>query len=108
MSGRLTRLLGGLWRFPLVSPRGFLIAGAVLAAAFAVAHALGWREHASVVCGQWPGDSELAAASGAAYVLAWFAFVLVAPVLGFAAAIFAALLRGLGRRPPPAPQERTA
>ncbi len=87
-----------LMRFELLSPRGFLTTAAMLAVLFGICHVAGLREYASVLCGQLPEGNELAVPFGAIYVLFYFAFVLLAPVLVLGAAVFAALLHGLSRR----------
>jgi hypothetical protein len=71
----------------------------LIAAVFAAAHALGLRDSVSVVSGTAPaGGGELAVASGVAYVVAWLAAVVVAPILGIGAAILAAGRAVLARR----------
>ena len=95
------------WRFTLVSPRGFLITAATLAVLFLVAHAAGLRGHASVICGQVPGGS-VAIALGTAYVLSYFAWVLVVPVLVIGAGILALLNRLLPAHKPPGQREAPA
>lgn len=64
--------------------RGLLIRGLVLLALFALAHGLGWREHATILCGMAPvsgGSAWLAAYAGVAYVLCFLLATLLAPVL---------------------------
>ena len=83
-------------RFALVSPRGFLVLAATLAALFLVCHLAGWREQTSVLCGQLPkggAEADWALATGLAYALFYFALVLIVPILVLAAGVFALLQR---------------
>ena len=79
----------------IVSPGGFLVMAATLAAMFLVCLVAGWRENTSFLCGTPPaGESaDLAILLGLCYALSYFAFVLLVPILVLAAAIFAVLLR---------------
>jgi hypothetical protein len=88
----------GVLRFELFSPRGFLICAATLALAFAVCHVAGLREYTSILCGQAPTGSYAdwwAIHLGMAYVVFYFAFVLVVPILVLAAGILAFLQRAI-------------
>jgi hypothetical protein len=75
------------------SPRGLLLRAVILAAAFGVCHLAGLRRYACVLSGTSPtgrpGDL-VAAGYGCAYVVLYFASVLVAPILIAAAAIWSA------------------
>ncbi|MBL4846258.1 MAG: hypothetical protein JKY65_12075 [Planctomycetes bacterium] len=57
-------------------------------------HLLGWREHTSILSGTYAG-SEAAALQGLAYVIAWFTFVVVAPIAALSAGIYSVAQRGL-------------
>jgi phosphotransferase system glucose/maltose/N-acetylglucosamine-specific IIC component len=76
-----------------VSPRGFLVRALLIALAFGVVHALGWREETRFLSGT-PASLRL----GVFYLFFYFAFVLVAPTLVLGAGIFAVLER-LTRQP---------
>ncbi len=94
MMGRTKSFLLALLPRRLVSPCGFVWAALVLCLLYAVCHALGWREYTSFLSGSAPvGErSNLALVLGIVYVLSYFGFVLLAPILALAAAIFALLL----------------
>ncbi len=75
---------------------GLLVRAAVLAAAYGVAHAAGWRAYTSILCGTAPGGNPkdlLAVACGVVYVALHFAWVLGVPVL-----VIAGLLLGVAER----------
>lgn len=74
----------------------FLIAAAVIAALYAVAHALGLRAYTAILSGTSPpgGDGPAAWALGIGYVLCYFAAVIGAPILILAAGV----TWGVGRR----------
>ena len=63
--------------------RALLALSALIGAAFAVAHLAGLRQHTAVLSG-----TSGSAALGVGYALLYFAFVVVAPMLALAAAIF--------------------
>lgn len=86
-------------RVPLASPAGLALSSLVLVAAFAVVHALGWREATCALSGTLPdGLGEGAAATRAVlYVAAWAGAVGIAPILAVAALVDA-LLVVLGTR----------
>jgi hypothetical protein len=74
--------------------RSFARAALLLAAAFAVCHALGLRDAVSVLSGTMPAaGGELAALGGVAYVITWLLVIAVAPILAIAA-----ILAYVGRR----------
>jgi hypothetical protein len=95
--------LRGIVSFQLFSPKGFLICAATFSALFLACHLAGFRGHTGILCGQMPPGSRLAPFFGMAYVLFYFAFVLLVPVLAIAAAILALLLRLLHASRPPTP-----
>jgi len=73
---------------PFFTPRGFAVRALVIVVAFAVVHALGWREETRFLSG-----TKANALEGLVYALLYFSTVLVAPTLVLGAAIFAALER---------------
>lgn len=83
--------------------RGWLWVGlglpALLGVALLCAHLLGWREHTSILSGTFPGSRE-AVAQGLTYVLAWFAFVVLAPIAALSAGVYVLLSRWLFRERP--------
>ncbi len=97
-----TGLLKQAWRWlnaPLTTPAGLAARALVMLLGFAIIHALGWREHTTILSGA-PTDATIgratAAALGATYICAYLGAIVVAPILLLAAA----LLRGLRRRFP--------
>ena len=83
------------------SPGGFALWAASLAALFAVAHALGFREYASVLCGTVPlGAFNLLMNRFFAivYVLLYLGAAVLAPILLIGGAVFFLLETGLSRR----------
>jgi hypothetical protein len=89
-------------RAPTLSPLGLILWAAVGAAAFAVLHAAGLRDYATVLCGSSPTgkpiDTSTAVLAGL-YIVSWFVFVLAVPFLVLAAIVQALVLR-LEFRPP--------
>jgi hypothetical protein len=89
------------WILPrrLVTPCGFLWIAAAVLVVYLIGDGLGWREYTSILSGTvepgQPGGRFLVL--GVIYVLAYLGFVVAAPILVLAAAIFSLLLR-LGRR----------
>lgn len=93
---------------PLLSPLGLLLRAAGIAAVFAILHAFGLREYATILCGSSPTGGPvdgIAAVFALAYILFWFLFVLGVPILALGAGLQALLLR-LGPRPAPPPEEK--
>jgi len=78
-----------------LSPFGFLVAAALIAACYGAAHLAGLRDDTSVLSGTAPSGS---AARGLLYVALHFAFVLAAPILALAALLLAAVERLVSRR----------
>ena len=74
-----------------ISPHGFFAAAVVLTLVFAACHALGWREYAAFLSGNRLPEGQTA--MGMVYVLAYFSFVIIAPIMVFASAIFWLFLR---------------
>jgi len=81
------------------TPRAVRLAVAI-AVVFAAVELCGLRSWVSVVCGTPVPDVPFAVAgpAGFFYVLAWLAFVVVAPILLLASGIDALLRRALGER----------
>ena len=71
-----------------LSPRGLLVRALLIALAFEVVHALGWRDETRFLSGT-PGSARL----GILYVFLYFAFVLIAPALVLAGGVLAILER---------------
>jgi len=85
-----------LIRAPFLSPRGFVARALLLAALFAVCEIAGWREHTTFVSGTATSVDSAVGTSvvlGLTYMLAYFGFVLAAPVLVIAALVLSAILR---------------
>jgi len=76
----------------LFSPKGFLLRAALIGLCFLIVHAAGWREHTTFLTGT-PADAATSMNQtilfGVVYLVAYFSFVIVAPILVFAAGIFA-------------------
>jgi len=87
----------------LVSPAVLFVLAGLLAVAFGLCHASGWRAYTCILCGSLPAgaSAEAAILGGGLYVLAYFGCVVLAPSLALTA-----VLRLLTRRwlaPPPRP-----
>ena len=91
MMKKLPGLIRAAMPRPLISPHGFFAAAVVLSLLFGVCHALGWRDYSTILSGNMlpEGKTDL----GILYVLAYFGFVIVFPILVLASAIFWLLLR---------------
>ena len=75
-----------------ISPWGLVAVAACIAMTYGAGHVLGWREYVSSVFATSAGPSSHIV-MGLLYAIAYFGFVLVAPVLVLAAVIFALLSR---------------
>jgi hypothetical protein len=81
------------WRWiaggPLLSPWGLAVRAAWIVVLFAVLHGLGWRDFTSILSGTAPGESLYGVKTwlGVLYALAYFAAVIVAPILVIAGAL---------------------
>jgi len=83
------------------TPRGFLLTAVELCAIFLILHVAGLRSRASVLIGaaaSRDAAGTLMASLGLAYILFYFAFVTLAPILLLAAGLFKGLLLLLERR----------
>ena len=95
----------GLFGGTSLSPRGFLLDAAMMALVFLLCHLMGLREHTTILSGtSATGDlrDAVALGFGLVYVLFYFAFVIVVPILVIASGVFLALqLRFPGRKREP-------
>jgi len=80
--------LSELIRAPFLSPLGFVARALLLALVFGACELAGWREHTTFISGT-AASAEAGISSsvtlGLIYMLAYFGFVLVAPILLLAA-----------------------
>ena len=85
----------------LFSPAGFVVLATLIALAYHVYHGLGWREYTCVLSGTPPvGDpSELTWLRAGIYMVFYFAYVLVAPILLIAAAVALLMQRAMHSAP---------
>ncbi len=86
----------------MFSPRGFLLRALLLAIFFGAVHAAGWREHTTFLSGTAVStDTSLnvSVVFGLIYMIAYFGFVLITPILILAAGILIGVsaLRNRGR-----------
>jgi hypothetical protein len=82
-----------LFRAELLSPVGFLAVAGLIMLAYGAVEAAGWREHTTFISGTTASADmrwQASAARGLAYMLVYFAFVLLAPILALAASFWAA------------------
>jgi hypothetical protein len=89
------RLRSLLFPRNVASPGGLLARAAVLAILYLSVHALGFRQYTSILCGTLPPGGR--AALGVAYIILYFAFVLIVPILVLGAATLWVLQRWLLR-----------
>ncbi len=68
-----------------MSRRAALLGALIAVAILLVVHALGMREDVSVLSGTAPAGGAASALPGVIYVLAWFAALVVAPILALGA-----------------------
>ena len=90
-----------LIRAPLLSPMGFVARALLLTLFFGVCELAGWREHTTFISGTvTTADTGInsSVTFGLIYMLAYFGFVLAAPVL-LLAATFLTIWRRFTRRP---------
>jgi hypothetical protein len=79
-----------LIRAPFLSPRGFVARAMLLAVVFGACELAGWREHTTFISGTATSADtgiDVSVTVGLIYMLAYFGFVLVAPILVIAAAL---------------------
>jgi hypothetical protein len=75
----------------LISPGAFLLGAVVFCLLFALCQSFGWREDTAFLSGHNMSDEQVS--SGILYMLAYFGFVVVAPILLLTAVFFRLLLR---------------
>lgn len=86
-----------------LSPHGFVVRALLLAVIYAGCELCGWREHTTFISGTASSVDAgfgTSAVYGLIYMLAYFGFVLAAPILILAAAILALWQRLTKFRPP--------
>lgn len=94
-----------LFKIKTFSPSGFISWAVLILIFFLICHVSCWREHTTFISGTAAEANETAASSaalGMVYLVSYFAFVLVAPILVLASGIFAglsALTRSFTRPP---------
>jgi hypothetical protein len=92
----LAQKCAALWRAEFFSAKDFVVRAVFLSALFLVVHAAGLREYTAFLSGTpaQPGLSWQAVAFlGAAYLLVYYAFILLVPILLIAALIHRLLSR---------------
>lgn len=94
-------------RSPFLSPAGLLVRAAGLTLLYWALHLVGLRDYATVLSGGLPSadaSPHVAPILGVVYVLSYFAWVIMVPVLVLASGVLWALLRLFPERPstPPA------
>ena len=82
-----------LRRAKRVSPTGLAAYAVLLSVLFAACHGVGLREYTTVLSGTVPGSVTTSVALGMAYVLTWFASVVLVPILVLGAVVFHVLQR---------------
>ena len=106
MKGRKRRADSGFFGAPFFTPRGLLLRALLLGLVFLILHVAGLRRYTGVISGtamMIAGSTRTALIAGACYILSYFAFVLLAPILGIAAGILFSLRLLAGRRAEAAP-----
>ena len=84
----------------LISPSGFLVLALLFSLAYLTADAAGWRQYTSVLSGTPSGPGGVYgpdAWRGGVYIVLYFAFVLLVPILVIAAVLFFVLQRRVRR-----------
>jgi len=97
----MSHLRGLLFRSRLFSPGGLLLRAAVLSLCFLLVHLLGLREYTSIVCGTSPTADQAdtwAIFLGTSYIVLYFIFVLVVPILFLGGMFFLVMELIRGRR----------
>ncbi|MBK8267870.1 MAG: hypothetical protein IPK83_06020 [Planctomycetes bacterium] len=85
----------------LVSPGSLFSIAVLIICTYAILHALGWREHVSIVSGtlsEAGGSFETQALQAGFYMCAYFGFTLLVPILLLAAALQILVLWAFLRR----------
>jgi|ERR1043166_3205295 hypothetical protein len=85
-----------LIRAPFLSPLGFVMRALLLAVIFGACELAGWREHTTFISGTTVSADAAISSSitcGLIYMLAYFGFVLAAPILLIAAVLLSVVNR---------------
>ncbi len=92
----MTRQVKGMLRMMfiggLLSPKGWILRAGLLLAIFGILHLLGWRDDTRIISGT-SLDGHATIIHGLLYGLAYFAAMLVCPILILAAGLYALLMR---------------
>ena len=94
---------------PVISPKGFLVRAAIIGTIFLLLYIAGLKEYTCVLCGTSPTGNvadSWSAMLGVSYVLCYFAFIVLAPVLILAAGILWLLQSTIGRRRIPESEQK--
>ena len=95
---------------PTISPSGFLVRAALITAIFLLLYLAGLKEYTCVLCGTSPTGNVADSWSsmlGVGYVLCYFAFIVLAPVLVLATGILWCLQRAISRSHNIEPRQKT-
>jgi hypothetical protein len=90
-----------LWKAEAFSPMFFIVRAAMLTVFYVVASVAGLREYATFLSGTSPNVNmswQTASALGLVYILLYFAFILLVPILLIAAGLLAAWNRWKPKR----------
>ena len=90
MSQQNRKWTHSLFTFTAFNAKGLLIRALIIAIVFFILHLAGLREYTSILSGTYPtGDSAATSAVfwGMVYIIVYFGFVLVAPILLITAGI---------------------
>lgn len=84
-----------IMKVPTLSPAGLTLWAGLILAVYAVLHLLGWREAATILTGTIPNGTtaEAAGLKAVLYLAAYFAAVLIVPILVLASILSALWLR---------------
>jgi hypothetical protein len=94
-------LLKKLLRIQTFTPVGFLCWAALFLILYGVCECAGWREHTTFLTGTATSETDslqMSSERGLIYMMFYFGFVLVVPILVLAAGIFRVIARILRRR----------
>ncbi len=83
-----------IFSYPIFSPKGFLLRAGLLTLIYLVLHLAGLREYTIILSGNSPTDNPantLASSLGCTYIVFYFAWILLVPVLLLAVPIFTVL-----------------
>jgi hypothetical protein len=86
---------------PVFSPKGFLIRAAILGAIFFLCYIAGLKEYTCILCGTSPTGNvadNWSSILGVVYVLCYFIFIVIVPVLIMASGILWLLQKLILRR----------